>query len=157
MIKGIIHANPANHPLENKNNAKYYPYWNKVIEKFPDIDWYQLGVQGNHIINNVKPLFNLPLKEVYKICLNSDLVCCIDSFLPHLLAPSEKKIIVVYTVSDPEIFGYNHNINLYKDKKYFRENQFDVWTNYAWKEETCVSEEEICEQIKNILYKKDDK
>lgn len=151
MNKAIIHAHPANHPLTNKQfNAKYYPYWDKVIEAFPELDWYQIGVQGNYVINGVKPLFDLSLKSIYDLAMESSVVCSIDSFLPHLMAPSKKKLIVIYTVSDPKIFGYNHNINLYKPE-FLRESQFDVWNSYPWNKDSCVDPNEVIAAIKSIV------
>jgi len=51
----------------------------------------------------------------------------IDSFMPHLMWYKKKKGIAIWGPSDPEIFGHPENINLLKDKKYLRANQFQTW------------------------------
>jgi ADP-heptose:LPS heptosyltransferase len=65
------------------------------------------------------------IKALASKCEN---ICCCDSFLPHLLAPSRRKLIVLFSKSDPDIFGYPHNINLLKDKELLRPDQYRVWS-----------------------------
>jgi hypothetical protein len=51
--------------------------------------------------------------------------------------------IVLWSVSDPEIFGYPENLNLLKDRKYLRKDQFAVWEAVTLDPETFVGPEEV--------------
>src|ERR1035437_3729664 len=109
--------------------AKQFPndWWGYVIGKLPQHNFIQIGRQGDWVINGCQVQFNLNNNEIKKLCNKVEHIVCIDSFLQHLLAPSLRKIIVLWSKSDPNLFGYMHNINLLKDRKYLRPDQYGVW------------------------------
>ena len=52
----------------------------------------------------------------------------VDNFLPHLcachgLTPG----VVVFSKSDPSIFGYEHNVNILKSREHLRVDQWGRW------------------------------
>lgn len=54
----------------------------------------------------------------------------LDSFFQHLAWKEGKKGIVLWSVSDPNIFGHPTNINLLKDRANLAKNQF-LWWDYT--------------------------
>ena len=66
-----------------------------------------------------------------------------DSFFQHLAWTLGKKGIVLWSVSDPLIYGHPENINLIKDRKYLASNQFLWWEAYDHNEETFVPAREV--------------
>jgi predicted transcriptional regulator len=127
----LVHINPATIMVNGQpfKTAKFFPieWWNKVVSSYPAYRWVQIGMQSDWVINGVIPQFNLSLSDVKRVAMDSDYVICVDSFLQHLLAPTKKKLIVLWTKSDPEIYGYPWNINLLKDRKLLRPDQYGVW------------------------------
>jgi ADP-heptose:LPS heptosyltransferase len=79
------------------------------------------------ILNGVVPLLNQSEEQILEVCAASNHIVAVDSFLPHLLAPSKRQIIVLWSKSDPNLFGYPWNINLLKDRKYLRPDQMGIW------------------------------
>ena len=74
-----------------------------------------------------------------------------DSFLPHLAQQVEKPGVVIWSVSDPEIFGYKNNLNILKDRKYLRGNQFDIWEAGSYNPEAFLKAEEVYSVIKGEI------
>ena len=128
----LIHADPRmiKTPGGMVHSAKWFPldtFWNPVVAAYPNYEWIQIGMQGDWIINDVKPKFGLSFAEIIKLAETCDKIICVDSFLQHLLAPSKRQLIVLWSRSDPEIFGYKHNINLLLDRAKLRPDQFGIW------------------------------
>ncbi len=126
----------------NKQNTKSYPYWEELILLLKD-----------HEIKEIKEI--LPEQEIIDLVNWSDVWITIDSFLPHLCAYHKlKRGIVIWGKSDPLLFGYPHNINLLKDKKYLRKMQFrdwvSPWNDVEWNKEAFVSPETILEALNNV-------
>jgi hypothetical protein len=56
-----------------------------------------------------------------------DVWISVDTYWQHFAWYHDKKGIVVWSKSDPLIFGHESNINVIKDRSYLRANQFDIW------------------------------
>jgi ADP-heptose:LPS heptosyltransferase len=101
----------------NIQNCKSYPYWDELVLLLKD-----------HEVKEIKGI--LPEQEIIDLVNWCDIWITIDTFLQHLCAYHKlKKGIVLWGKSNPQYFGYKDNINLYKDEKYFRVNQFRNWTS----------------------------
>ena len=99
----------------NVHTAKSYPYWDQLLELLKD-----------HEIRRVEGV--LPLQQVIDQINWCNVWITIDSFLPHLVVYHKlKRGVVIWGKSDPLIFGYPTNINLLKDRKYLKPNQFKWW------------------------------
>lgn len=71
----------------------------------------------------------------------------------HFNFKSEKKGIVLFAKSDPEIFGYPENINLLKDKKYLRWDQFGPWEATDFVEEAFFKPDRVMVELKALILK----
>ena len=49
------------------------------------------------------------------------------------------------------LFGYEQNINLLKDRKYLRQNQFDIWENDVFTEEAFVAADVVVNAVEEML------
>jgi ADP-heptose:LPS heptosyltransferase len=140
-----------------KENAKNYPskYWKQLISMFP-VEWniVQIGLEGD---TQYTPDFRkgLSMKELFALVLECDLWISIDSFLQHLAWTLGKPGIVLFGVSDPNIFGHKENINLLKDRKYLRKLQFDLWENEKYNPNVFVKPHIIIKYINNIKHKEE--
>jgi ADP-heptose:LPS heptosyltransferase len=122
----MIIISPYSKRLMNKKiNPKNYPYWKELIEliKEPIV---QVGVEGEE---QLVPDFrkNLSLSELRNLLDECKTWISCDSFFQHFAWDNKKYGIVLWSVSDPLIFGHPENINLLKDRKCLAENQFLWW------------------------------
>ena len=95
---------------------------------------------------------NLSFNEIVRLINESDAWISVDSFLQHLCAYHRlKRGIVIFSQSDPKIFGYTRNINLLKDRKYLRDKQFWLWEQCEYNKEAFVTDEEVLKAVLKLL------
>ena len=138
----IIH--PYAKPLQNgKQNPKNYAYWEELIQIIPkNIHIVQVGVEGEKQLTDDfrKGLSIIELRKLIKECQTW---ISVDSFFQHLAWSESKQGIVLWSVSDPLIFGHEANINLLKDRVYLSEKQFLWWDFTEHNDDAFVKPEEV--------------
>jgi len=137
---------PFAKPLMNgKNNPKNYPYWKELIAQI-DERIIQVGVDGEEqlVPEFVKNLPIVRLKELIAECRTW--IGC-DSFFQHLAWDCGKPGVVLWSVSDPLIYGHPENINLLKDRSYLAPNQFLWWDFTEHNPDAFVKPEEVLKFI----------
>lgn len=114
--------------IEGGENAKTYPYAEALVGLLKQEGHYivQVGTRDEKQICD-SFLANLPYKELCKVIQTYDTFIGVDSYLQHLAWFLNKPGIVLWGISDPNIFGHSIHHNLFRDRKYFRFNQFDSW------------------------------
>ena len=134
--------------LNGKQNPKNYPYWRELIAMIDD-HIVQVGIDGEE---QLVPDFrkNLSIAELKQLLRECKTFISCDSFVQHLGWDVGKKGIVLWSVSDPNIYGHPENINLLKDRKYLAENQFLWWEFVNHNPESFVSPEEVIYNLQNI-------
>jgi ADP-heptose:LPS heptosyltransferase len=133
---------PFAKPLQNgKLNPKNYPYWKELIALI-DEPIIQVGVEGEE---QLVPDFrkNLSLTELKDLLAECRTWIGVDSFFQHLGWAEGKQGLVLWSVSDPLIFGHTDNINLLKDRVYLAQNQFLWWYFTEHKNEAFVSPQKV--------------
>jgi ADP-heptose:LPS heptosyltransferase len=136
-----------------KPNAKNpsVQWWETVIAKLVEhgFEVTQIGGIGEARLAGVSQHFlNWPLLALVETIKNHDLWLSPDSFLPHLCWVHKLKSgIVIFSVSDPAIFGHDQNINLIKDRKYLREFQFQSWDEQPYNEDAFIAPEEVVDAV----------
>ena len=68
-------------------------------------------------------------------------------FFPTFSVDNEKKGIVLWSVSDPNIYGHPENINLIKDRSYLVENQFLWWELVSYNPDAFVKPKEVVKYL----------
>lgn len=123
---------PWNSWVRPADNAKSYPWWQAVVALLQDKghDCYQF-FSPNSNEQDVGANYKLigTLEEIEKILPTLDCFISTDTFIQHLVVAKciDIKGVVIWSKSDPNIFGYPERfVNLYKPE-YFRHNQYDVW------------------------------
>ena len=138
----MIVISPYSRPLSNgKNNPKNYPFWEELISmiKEPIV---QIGVEGEvQLVEDFRK--GLPISQLKELLRECRTWISCDSFFQHLAWVEKKKGIVLWSVSDPLIYGHPENTNLLKDRKYLAGNQFLWWEAYDHNEETFVPAREV--------------
>ena len=143
----MIIISPFAKKLRNgKLNPKTYPFWKELIRMI-DEPIIQVGVVGEE---QLVPDFrtNLPIAELRELIRKCRTWVSCDSFFQHLGWDECKSGVVLWSVSDPLIFGHEENTNLLKDRKYLVENQFLWWENVEHQNERFVPPEEVLEHLR---------
>ena len=128
-----------------KTNAKNYPYWKELIRliKKPIV---QVGIDGEEqLIDDFRK--NLSLKELEILVNDCRTWISCDSFFQHFFWDKKKYGIVLWSVSDPLIFGHPENINLLKDRNNLVQNQFLWWEQTEHDANKFVSPEIVIESL----------
>ena len=150
-MKNIV-ISPFSKRLRNGNqNAKNFPHWKEVIhilQKRGD-KIVQIGIEGEEDLGTENFLKSLTLDSLKTLIDSSDLWISVDNFMNHFGTWVCKRGIVVFGKSDPNIFGYEQNINLLKDRKYLRKTQFSIWEEEPFEAKVFVSVEDIISAIDN--------
>jgi len=122
-------------------NPKNYPYWKELIGliKEPIV---QIGVEGEE---QLVPDFrkNLSIPELRQLIKDCRVWIGVDSFFQHLAWSEGKPGIVLWSVSDPLIFGHPENHNLLVSRKHLAPNQFLWWDYTAFDENKFVKPSEV--------------
>ena len=131
---------PYSQKLRNgRENAKNYPFWPQLIE--------QLKLQGHTI--TLAPT-KCSMKEMEELTRYCDIYICVDTFLQHVGQYLGKRGIVIWTVSDPALFGYPNNINLLKHGKFLRPNQYDTWENTPYNKDAAIDIETVLRAVDRL-------
>lgn len=139
---------PFAKPLMNgKENPKNYPYWEELIQKIPkSIHIIQVGVEGEKQL--VHEFYkNLPISELRQLIGQCRTWIGCDSFFQHLAWDCGKSGVVLWSVSDPLIFGHPENVNLLKSRDYLAKNQFLWWDFTEHNNDAFVRPEEVLKFI----------
>lgn len=124
--------------LNGKQNPKNYPYWEELVKLLKEKDYYvtQLNPGYEPTINGIdEELKNLNLNQIKEELFKHDIWISVDNFFHHFAHYHQKYGYVIWGKSDPLIFGYPENINILKDRKCLRSNQFLFWFDEEYEEE----------------------
>lgn len=146
-MKILIH--PFSRKLRNgRENPKNYPFWGDLIS--------MLRARGDTItqIGNEQDKRLVPdftgvisydkMEELVKQC---DVWIGCDSFLQHLGWFLGKRGIVLWSKSDPWIFGHPENVNLFVSRTKFRNKQFDMWEEEPYDHSAFVAPERVIDAV----------
>ena len=141
---------PYARQLRNGNvNAKNYPWPELLVELLENSgkEVVQIGVEGE---KQIAKRFerNLSFQEVSSLLDKCATFVAVDSYLQHHGWQVGKRGVVIFSQSDPIIFGHPIHNNLLKDRKYLRPNQYDMWEGVPVNEESFFSPEEVLEKMK---------
>ena len=155
MKKQTIIISPYSKVLpNNQKNPKNYPYFKELVNKLRAKNFHiiQIGIEGEELIDADQIKFNLPIKEIVQRINDSFCWISVDNAINHIASIyTNKRGIVIFGKSDPNIFGYSQNINLLKNRCYLRKYQFSPWTDEQYNEEVFVSNTEIFKALDQLL------
>lgn len=145
----IIISPYAKKLISGKPSPKNYPYWKELLAMI-DEPVIQVGVDGEEqLVDDFRQ--NLPLPELKQLIKDCRTWISCDSFFQHLAWDQGKPGIVLWSVSDPLIFGHPENVNLLKSREFLRENQFLWWEFEKPDKNKFVSPEEIVLELNAML------
>lgn len=138
-------------------SPKEYPYWADVIRSLKGNGIYLMQVNKTKfdpVIEGVEGyISDLPLEDVVGILSEHLTWIAVDNFAQHLSRFTNplKRGIVVWGPSDPDLFGYPENFNIYKSREHFRPNQYDTWDRCLFPNEHWISVDELSNYITSMI------
>jgi hypothetical protein len=154
-MKDSVIISPYCRPLRNnKRNAKNYPWWNEIVSYLTEsYEVIQIGRKDELMLFKIDQFrYDLPPDKIQYLINSCKFWMSVDNFLPHFCNTfTKKKGIVLFSKSDPNIFGYNHNVNLLKDRSYLRPEQYYIWEDVEYHEEAFIQPEIVMKHIEELI------
>jgi hypothetical protein len=140
--------------LNGKPNAKNYAHWVELIKmlKADNHRIEQIGITAeDKLVESIRS--NWDFGDLADLTNEADLFISVDNFFPHFCRKHCKKVkgVVIFTRSNPKIFGYDENTNILKDEKFLRKDQFGTWEKCDYLEEASEDPKIIYDRIKCML------
>lgn len=133
--------------LNGSSSPKDYPFA-KQLAALLSKDNFVIQVGGSSDEQLTKDFRkNLPFDKVSELIEECDTAVCVDSYLQHHCWFLDKRAIVLWGISDPQIFGHEMHLNLLKDRKYLRANQFDLYYSNQHNPDAFVKPGEVMENL----------
>jgi ADP-heptose:LPS heptosyltransferase len=137
--------------INGKVNPKNYPFWKEFLSLLPsDFKVVQVGIEGE---DQLVPDFrkNLSLNSLKDLIRECDTWVSCDSFFQHLAWSEGKKGVVLWSVSDPIIYGHPENVNLLKSRDFLSENQFLWWELVDYDPNKFVHPHAVLNAVKSVI------
>jgi ADP-heptose:LPS heptosyltransferase len=146
----MIIISPYAQKLRNgKENPKNYPYWKELIAII-DQPIVQVGVKGEQqLVEDFR--LNLSISELTQLVQECKTWISVDSFFQHFCWDLKKPGIVIWSQSDPIIFGHKENINLLKDRSYLRKDQFHIWEQCEYNKDAFISPTQVLKHLTQFI------
>lgn len=141
----IVIAPYAKSLHSGKQNPKNYPFWQELLALI-DEPVIQVGIAGEQPLTTDFRA-NLPLADLKQLINDCRIWISCDSFFQHLAWAEGKPGIVLWSVSDPLIYGHPENINLLKGREYLAPNQFLWWENYEHQNDAFVMPQDVIKHL----------
>lgn len=157
-MKTVVISPYAKKYRENRPHPKNYPYFPAVIKGLKElgIKIIQVGIKDEPILDNIDEVkFDLSLDDLKKLLKSADTFIAVDSFVQHFAAYNKIPGIIIFSQSNPKIFGNPIHINLLKDEKYLRPDQFGIWESVQFNDDAFVAPQVVIDAVmKQIDLKK---
>lgn len=150
----MILIHPFSRRLKHgKPNPKNWPYWERLIELmgYSKDNLVQIGTIGDRQLTPSPVRRDVPFAELCRLVDDCDFFISIDSFLPHLAYLRKTSGIVIWSVSDPLIFGYPTHQNILVDRKYLRADQFALWEDTPYNADAFPIAETVFDVVKEWM------
>lgn len=135
--------------LNGKVNPKNYPYWRELLSLI-DEPVVQVGVSGEaQLVPDFRA--DLPLSELRALIRECRTWVACDSFFQHLAWDEGKPGVVLWSVSDPLIYGHPENVNLLKSRSHLSPNQFMWWEQVEHDPSKFVEPEAVAQALAEML------
>jgi ADP-heptose:LPS heptosyltransferase len=139
MNNNILIAPYSKTLLNRTDNPKNYPYWPELIDLLKNEGYIttQIIYDKEAPLNTNDFVLNPSVETLTSLIKNCNFFVCVDTYLQHMAKHYNKYGVVLWALSDPNVFGYSNNINILKSREYLRTNQFNTWHNvpnniHAW-------------------------
>lgn len=139
--------------MPDRENAKNFPHWPEVVSMLRSLGAHtiQVGLAGEKFIGCDEMVLNPTQDHLNQLLAECDTFVSVDSFFPHFAAYHNKKGVVIFSKSDPKIFGHSIHLNLLKSREYLRPDQFRWWRDVDLDKAAFVAPNEVVAGVLEIL------
>ena len=139
-------------PYSTPAPPKSYPWWDEVLSQL-DSEIIQLGIPGEQRLECASQFIQgWPLAKIRPIIQDADGWLSVDTWLPHFCWTERLRAgVVLWSVSDPLIFGHAENLNILKDRAYLRPLQYKDWRGEAYNEDAFERPEVVVERVRQFF------
>jgi ADP-heptose:LPS heptosyltransferase len=125
-------------------NPKNYPYWPELVKILQHNGEHIVQVGVKNELQLVEEFYrNLPMSKLVELLKTSTKWIGVDSYFQHLAWHVGIPGYVLFSQSDPLIFGHPENFNLLKGREYLREKQFWLWEQCPYNVHAYMQPEEV--------------
>lgn len=153
----VIIVSPFSRKLNSgQKNPKNYPYWREVVQqlkqRYADCEIWQVGFLDEERIPTIdRYVWDKSFVEIEQLLRQAEGFVSVDNYFHHLATVVGKMGVVIWSVSDPAIFGHPTHFNIYKDKSFFRPNQYDIWEHSVYNPEAYVEPQTVVQTFNEII------
>lgn len=135
-----------------KTNPKNYPFSVELVNQLKKAGFYTVQVKIS--VDQQLPVdevhSDLATKALALVIKDCDTFVCVDNFIQHYATFLGKRGVVIFSRSDPKIFGHPTNTNLLKGRQYLRDRQFATWEEDEFVKESFVSPEVVVKALQDM-------
>lgn len=154
-VRRLILISPwARNTTEGAPSPKNYPHWEAVVNGLLKAghEVAQLSRSGEPDIQGVTHrMDDLSLEQIAELLKTCGTWLAPDNFLPHMAWTLNQPGVVIFGLSDPDIFGHAGNINLLKGRHFLRARQFGLWSQEKPNPEAFVSPEIVVRAVEQSI------
>jgi ADP-heptose:LPS heptosyltransferase len=135
---------------DGKPSPKNYPHWGAVVAGLAKAghEVVQVSVAGEPSVPGVsRRVDGLPFDALSGLIRSCRTWLSVDNFFHHFAWSLKRPGVVLFGMSDPEIFGHPENLNLLQDRRYLRKWQFRHWSQEPPNPEAFVSPEDVLRAV----------
>jgi ADP-heptose:LPS heptosyltransferase len=102
--------------ISSKHEIKKWSFdkWERIIKFYPKIKFIQLGDEDETRLKGTLDLLGTPIRKQLSVLASSNLYVGLDSFWNHAARALNVKSVILFGPTNPNIWGYDENINIYK-------------------------------------------
>lgn len=151
-MKSIIISPWSRKTPKGEHCAKNYPFWPELITLLKQEGFHtiQIGKGEEEKLQCDDIFFNKPLIFLLDLLKRYNNWVAVDNFFPHFAHYYGFYGTVIFSKSNPKIFGYPENQNLLKNESFLRKDQFLFWDNEPLIKESFIEPEKVIQAIKKM-------
>lgn len=153
-MKSLIISPWSRKTPKGEHCAKNYPFWPELLMLFKkeNIKLIQIGVLGEQVFENLidEIYLNKKQEELLELLKLHKNWLSVDNFFPHFAHFYGFYGSVIFSKSDPNIFGYKENNNIIKNRSFLRKSQFLFWDNEKIDNNSFASPKEVFKSVIKI-------
>ena len=153
--KSIVLAPFARQLPDGKENPKNFPLsaWQSLVKMLRKADIYtvQIGVPGEPFVGADEMQLNPTNETLTQLTNDMDFFISVDTFFQHFAAYHGKRGVVIFSKSDPNIFGHSSNVNLLETRNNLRAEQFQLWTQIDYDESAFPTVNSVFEEVMKLI------
>lgn len=152
-MKTILISPWARNTPSGQKCAKNYPYWRKLIELLKNKGFKIICItaKNEERLPCDEYYSGLSFEDIKKLLFKCDTWISVDNFFHHFASFYKKTGVVIFSKSDPNIFGDQSNINLLKHRRYLRKKQFYFWDNENLDKSSFIEPEDVLDSVIKLV------